>query len=162
MVNDKISVVISICRIYTLIKERLKNVLVIEIKISAYYTMRSILEMIDRQEPVAVLGFDNIIYGVEILEGLKGLNIQKVKLDKIIPLNEKIEKRAQEGIKVFIGDTFVEKICSELDYECYLIKNGIHSLIGTVERAQEIVGALKKDIERKKRFAVLRYYVMVN
>jgi len=155
IIDAGVSVIISKGETYTLMKNRLKNVPVIEIETSAYDIMSSISEVIDRHEPVVILGFDNIIYGVEILEGLKCLNIQKVKLDKTVPVADTIKKCAEEGIKIFIGDTFVEKTCRELGYECYLIKNGIHSLMGAVERAQEIIRVAKKEIERNKRLVAL-------
>lgn len=155
MVDEGVSVIISRGGTYTLIKNRLKNVSVIEIETSAYDIMSSIQAILDKREPAAVLGFDNIIYGVELLEGLKGLNIHKVKLDKTVPIAETIEKCAEEGIKVFIGDTLVERTCNELGYECHLIKNNIHSLVTAVERAQEIIMVAKNEIERNKRFAAL-------
>lgn len=154
-IDDDVSVIISRGGTYTLIKERLKNVSVIELETSAYDIMSSIKYVIDRDEPAAVLGFENIISGVELLEGLKRLNIHKVKLDKSIPMADTIKECAKNGIGIFIGDTLVEKTCLELGYECHLIKNGEGTLIGALDRAQEIILATKSEIERNKRYAAL-------
>lgn len=154
-INEDVSVIISRGGTYTLIKERLKNVSVIELETSAYDIMSSIKDVIDRDEPAAVLGFENIISGVELLEGLKRLNIHKVKLDKTVPMIDTIKECAKSGIGIFIGDTLVEKTCLELGYECHLIKNGEASLTGALDRAQEIILATKSEIERNKRYAAL-------
>ncbi|MGL4789979.1 MAG: PrpR N-terminal domain-containing protein, partial [Anaerotignaceae bacterium] len=153
--DSNVSVIISRGGTYKMIKNRIQNVSVIELETSVYDIISSIKDVIDREEPTAVIGFDNIISGLELLDGLKRLNIHKIKMDASVPMVKTIADCVQKGIKIFIGDTYVEKTCKELGYECHLIKNGKASISNTLKRAQEIIEANKNEIERNKRYEAL-------
>lgn len=151
-------VVISRGGTFKMLKERLA-VPVVELQISAYDIMSSIKNIIRSDVPVAIIGFKNIIYGYELLEGLPGINIHKIDIESNENISDKIEECVQKGIFTFMGDAIVNTICKSKGHRCFIIESGEESVRLAIERAQDILVASKKEMERTKRYVALMDYV---
>lgn len=156
IVNEKSPlVVISRGGIYSKIKDMFGSIAVVEMKISAYDIVNSIKEIFDIEEAVAVLGYENITYGFDILETIKKVNVVKVKREEGKDLRASIEECVKKGIKVFMGDTKVTRVCEEMGHKCYLIRSGEASVVSALEKADEILRILKDQMENSKRYEAL-------
>lgn len=157
-VAEGANIIISRGGTYKLLKKEI-NIPVIELQVSAYDIMNSIRLVINLKAPTAIIGFNNIIYGYDLICDLPGIDIRKIDIKNKEDIASKIQECAKEGIKTFIGDTVVNTICKKMGYRCFMIESSADSVNLTFEKARDILTASKKELERTKRLETLIDYV---
>jgi PAS domain S-box-containing protein len=157
-VEKGINVVVSRGGTFKMVKEQL-NIPVVELQISAYDIMNSTKHIIEQNEPVAIIGFNNIIYGYELLEGLQGINIHKIDIEDKQQISQKIDECVRKSIFTFMGDAIVNTVCKDMGYKCFIIESGEESVHLAIQRAQDILMASKNEVERTKRYIALMDFV---
>lgn len=148
------SIIISRGGTYKLIKEEI-DITTVELQISAYDIVKSIKSIMDEQKPVAIIGYDNIIHGYDLLLGAKGMNLHWIQIGTNETVLDKVRECIKNGIQIFLGDAIVNSVCRKLGCTCYMIESSEESVIYSIERAREILSAYKSEIERNRRYAVL-------
>ncbi|TCO76879.1 sigma 54-interacting transcriptional regulator [Marinisporobacter balticus] len=150
-------VVISRGGTFTLIKDVL-NVPVVEIQTSAYDVIANIKHIVGQNEPLAIIGHNNIIYGYDLIKEIVK-KVKKVDIERGESVAQKIKGCVAEGVHVFIGDAVVNNICKELGYTCYMLESGQDAIRSAIEEANRILMVSKYEIERSKRYMALIDYV---
>lgn len=148
------NVLISRGGTFTMIKKGLDTP-VVELKISAYDVLNSIRHIVGKNERVAIIGYNNIIYGYDLLKDMKGINIVKIDILDHDNLAEKIRECVSKGIYTFMGDAIVNTVCRKMGYQCHIIESGEDSIRWAIEEAQGILSAYKNELERTKRYEAL-------
>lgn len=157
VVDNGTKVLISRGGTFTLVKENL-NVPVVEIQTSAYDVLTNIKYIVGKNEPLAIVGYNNIIYGYDLIKEFSK-NVRKIDIEMGECVEEKIKKCVKEGITFFVGDAVVNKICERLGYTCYLLESGQDSIRSSIEEANRIIVASRYEIERSKRYMAVIDYV---
>lgn len=152
-------VVVSRGGVYSAVKVMFPSIAVVEMRIGAYDIISSLKELLNLNEPVAVLGFDNITYGFDLLQSIKKVNVMKINRADGEDIHSVVRDCANKGIKTFMGDTRVSKVCHERGYKCHLIRSGEASVRDALDKAEEILRILKDQIENNKRYVTLMDYV---
>lgn len=148
------NIIISRGGTYKLIKEEM-NVTVVELQISAYDIVKSIKNILDVQKPIAIIGYDNIIHGYNLLVGTKGMNLHRYTIGSNKTVLDIVRKCLDDGIHTFLGDTIVRNVCLKLGYPCYMIESSEESVLLAITRAQEILEGYKNQLEQNKRYTAL-------
>lgn len=156
-VDQGARVLISRGGTFTRIREQ-AEVPVVEIQISAYDIMENLKNILDGSEPVAVMGYGNVIFGYELLLSLRK-NVRQVQIGPGESPEEKILECVNSGIRVFAGDAVVNRICSSLGYTCYMLQSGKEAIGSAIEEAGRILLASNQEQERAKRYMALIDYV---
>lgn len=157
VVDAGAKVLISRGGTFTLIKDAI-NVPIVEIQTSAYDVIANIRNVIGQDQPIAIVGHRNIVYGYELIKDLVK-TVKKVDIERGESVDEKIQQCADEGITVFIGDAVVNGVCKRLGYTCYMLESGENAICSAIEEASRILIASKHEIERSKRYRALIDYV---
>lgn len=148
------NVVISRGGTFKMIKKELRAP-VVELKVSVYDVLNSIKHIVGKNEGIAILGYNNIIYGYDLLKDMLGINILKIDILDNDNLVERIKECLFKGIHTFMGDAIVNTVCQRLGYQCYMIESGEDSIGLAIEEATNILEAYKNELARAKRYEVL-------
>lgn len=140
---------------YTMIHERIRDANIFELKISALDIMNSLRYVLERKEEIGIIGYYNIIYGYDILTELIGTKMRVILLNDKESVEEKVQKCVDEGVKFFIGDTIVNRVCKKLGYECYLIESSSDSVKMAIEQANESLKNSQELLEKNRRYRAL-------
>lgn len=159
ILKKKPLVVVSRGGVYSAVKNMFASIAVVEMRVGAYDIIASLKEIFESEETVAVLGFENITYGFDLLQSIKKVNAVKINRKHGEDISFIVEDCVKKGIKTFMGDTRVSKVCQEMGYPCYLIRSGETSVKNALAKAEEILRILKEQIEDNKRYAALMDYV---
>ncbi len=157
VVDAGAKVLISRGGTFTLIRDAI-NVPIVEIQTSAYDVIANVRNVIGQDQPLAIVGHRNIVYGYELIRDLVR-TVKKVDIERGESVDEKIRQCAREGITVFIGDAVVNGVCKRLGYTCYMLESGENAICAAIEEASRILIASKCEIERAKRYMTLIDYV---
>jgi transcriptional regulator with PAS, ATPase and Fis domain len=159
ILDKKPLVVISRGGVYSAVKNMFASIAVVEMRIGAYDIINSLKDIFESDETVAVLGSENIIYGFDLLQSIKKVNAVKINRKHGEDISFIVKECVKKGIKTFMGDTRVSKVCQEMGCKCYLIRSGETSVMNALAKAEEILRILKDQIEDNKRYLALMDYV---
>lgn len=77
-----------------------------------------------REKKVAVIGAANMIYGVENLESIIDLPIQKYILDDITASDRTVDQAANDGCKIVISGLNTNKYAERIGLQTMLVETG--------------------------------------
>ncbi|MBS7526223.1 PrpR N-terminal domain-containing protein [Fusibacter paucivorans] len=129
------------------------NIPVVEIKLTAFDVFNSFKEIRHISAPIAIVGYENVIQGYDIIEDLLTVqNIVKLTLDDTESVDSQIKKLMAQGIEVFVGDTIVNSVAKKYGCKSYMIESGETAIANAIDEAIRILNAIKSDRERMKRY----------
>nr|WP_312216073.1 sigma 54-interacting transcriptional regulator [Clostridioides sp.] len=137
----------------------LYKVPVVEIKVDAYDIIESYKEVKNCDEPLGIIGFNNVIYGFDILEEILNNNITTITLEKEDDVYAAIEKYRKKGITTYIGDTTVAHIIEKLNCRGILIESRKENILRAIKEAIQIINATKIEQERRVRIETMTDFV---
>ncbi|MDF2890297.1 MAG: sigma-54-dependent Fis family transcriptional regulator [Clostridia bacterium] len=129
------------------------DVPVVEIKLTAFDVFNSLKEIHNIHQAIAIIGYQNVIQGYDIIEDLMNdRNIIKITLDNTLSVEEQIHQCIVQGVRVFVGDSIVNRIAKQLGYESYMIESGEEAITNAIEEAIRVLHAIQTERERIQRF----------
>ncbi len=129
------------------------DVPVVEIKLTAFDVFNSFKCILHINQPIAIIGYQNVIQGYDIIEELLvGLDIIKLTLDDSQSVEKQICQCMDSGIKVFVGDSIVNSIAMKHNCVSYLIESGEEAISNAMEEAIRVLHATQIERERMQRF----------
>lgn len=137
----------------------LYKVPVVEIKVDAYDIIESYKEVKNCDEPLGIIGFNNVIYGFDILEEILSNNITTITLEKEDDVYAAIEKYRKKGITTYIGDSTVAHIIEKLNCRGILIESRKENILRAIKEAIQIINATKIEQERRVRIETMTDFV---
>lgn len=124
------------------------NVPVIDIKITVYDIVKAIKEASKLGNKIAVVGFYNLLEGLEALNPLLSFDLKQIYIESEDEAFEKIEKAKHEGIDVIIGGVIQSKVAKDLGIKSVFLESGHQAIINAYKEAEIVLETLLK--ERRK------------
>ena len=127
---------------------------VVEIKVTGYDVLRTLYPYIGEQLNIAIVGYQNVVYGCRNVGEMLGLSLHEL----IIPPEdfdrdwEAVQRQvgrmvAQNDIQVVIGDSLVKGRLKVDNIEVKIIESGREAIVQAIEEARQIVQV--RENERK-------------
>jgi PAS domain S-box-containing protein len=160
-VESHVRVVISRGGTYRCIKEAGIGVPVVEICFSPFDIIESLSLAVEKQRPLAIVGYSNIInrYDEKFLKKIVKTRLTICNISEGDDVNGVVRSCAARGYTLFLGDTIVKKICDEAGYECYLHRSGNSAIQAAMDEALRINAAIKQEQELTRRLRAVIDFV---
>lgn len=151
-------IIISRGGTYTLIKDNCM-IPVVEIKVDAYDILESYKKVEDVSQPLGIVGFDNVIYGFNMIQQFLNSNITMIRVEDEGEVYSIIDKYRKEGISTFIGDSIVEKVAQSLKCKAILIESHQDAILSAVQEAIRILNATKTERYKRQQIETMIDFV---
>ncbi|ABR46460.1 putative PAS/PAC sensor protein [Alkaliphilus metalliredigens QYMF] len=157
-VNNGTRVIISRGGTYNAILKEV-DVPVVEVGITAFDILKSFKLIQQIKEPLAIIGYHNVIKGYDIIEDLfVDMDVTKIILDNTKSVEGQIKECVNKGVKVVVGDTVVNRIAPQYGCKSILIESGEEAVLSAMNEAIRVLKAAQVESDRMQRFmAVIDY-----
>jgi PAS domain S-box-containing protein len=115
--------------------------------------------MMDCQGPVGVVGYNNVVYGFDILKKLLPMEIVKVELRQAEDVESAIAAYRDTGITTFIGDTNVREVSERLGSSYIQITSQKESILTAIQEARRILQSAKAERLRAQQIITVTDFV---
>lgn len=158
VINYGARVLISRGGTYSAICEEV-DIPVVEVGLTSYDILNSFKLIRNVKEPIAIIGYENVIKGYDIIDYLfTDMKVMKVTLHSRDNIEEKIKKCVANGVKLIVGDAVVTRLAPKFGCQSVLIESSEESVANAMEEAIRILRATQLERERMQRFmAVIDY-----
>lgn len=142
----KIDAIISRGGVALKLKELQNEIPIVEIPVTGFDIIEAIYEARKISKKIAIIGFSNIIQGINRIEKIFGLHNSKVYIRKDLnDCEELIKKSINNDIRVIVGDTRVVKLAKKYNLQGILIKSREEALLSAYEEAERLINAIKQE-----------------
>ncbi|VEF46859.1 sigma-54 dependent transcriptional regulator [Bacillus freudenreichii] len=150
-------VIISRGLVTKLLKENNESVPIVDIPVQGIDLIRSLDECKKRygRKKVAVIGAANMIYGVENLESIIDLPIQKYILDDITASDRTVDQAAEDGCEIVMSGLNTNKYAEQIGLQTMLIETGKESFRQALVEAKRLAIVSRKEQEKAKRYQTI-------
>ncbi|SNS04593.1 PAS domain S-box-containing protein [Anaerovirgula multivorans] len=157
-VDNGTRVLISRGGTYNLILKEV-DVPVVEVGLTAFDILKSFKLTRQIKEPLAIIGYRNVIKGYDIIEELfSDMDVIKITLDNTDSVEARIRECVEQGVKVVVGDTVVNRIAPKCGCKSLLIESGEEAVLSAMKEAIRVLKAAQAESDRMQRFmAVIDY-----
>lgn len=135
------------------IREILK-VPVVEIKVTGYDLLRVLYPFRKTDQRIAVIGYDNVIFGSRSIAEIIGGEIVYLPIVEEAEIDEAIEK-ACLAADIVVGDTLAVRKAREKGLAYRLVKSGEEAVINAIDEAVELCKALEEEVEKRERYMTI-------
>ncbi|HDX7187756.1 TPA: sigma 54-interacting transcriptional regulator [Clostridioides difficile] len=157
-INHGTRIIISRGGTYNMLKATY-NIPIVEIKVDAYDIIKSYKEVKNSNEPFGIIGFNNVIYGFDIIEEILNKKITMIEIEKEEEIYDAIEKYRKKGINTYIGDTTVAHIVKRLNCKGILIESREENILRAIQQAEQILEATKDEQKRRLQIEAMTDFV---
>ncbi|KJS81560.1 MAG: hypothetical protein JM58_16575 [Peptococcaceae bacterium BICA1-8] len=142
----RIEAIISRGGVALKLKELQDDIPVVEIPVTGFDIIEAIYEARKISKKIAIIGFSNIIQGINRIERIMGLYNSKVYIRKDLNDCEKlIAESMKNDIRVIVGDTRVVNLAKKYMVHGILIKSREEALLSAYEEAERLINAIKQE-----------------
>jgi len=134
----------------------------IEIPVSAYdivETLTPLLDGLDRNDMIGVVGHGNVIYGFDILQTLLPTRIVKIELQQMEDIAAAIAHYRETGITTFVGDSNVKAISEELGHTGVQITSQKDSIHHSIREARRLNASIRDRQQRAQQIITVTDFV---
>ena len=107
---------------------------------------------------VAIVAFGNMVYDIESLSTILGIDLTIFPLEKAEDLAEKVEQVAQTDADIVVGGSKTIKLAAKKGLKALLIRSGDFSVRTAILEAQKIALGRKFEKEQAQKFKALADY----
>ena len=143
---------------YQVIKEAM-TIPVIEIQVNAFDILRAFKGLLHYKGPIGIIGYENVIFGIETLTEVLGLDLHKVVFKNEGEAPRQVFEIAKKGVKEFIGDTIGIKTVVEMGLNGHLILSGKEAIAYAVDEAFRVLLIRREEKARAERFRIIMDFV---
>ena len=111
---------------------------VVEIDVSGYDILRTLLLFKDSKDPIELIGFPNVCHGVNQVAELLGISISYQVIHSSQEVHQAVENAISRGIQIIIGDTVTLTTARRFGLEGIMITSGPESVEQAVIQAKEV------------------------
>ena len=160
-VESQARVVISRGGTYRLIQQADIGVPAVEIRFSPFDLIESLSAVIEKKQPLAIVGYSNFINSRDesILKKIIKTKLIIVNINDYDDVVAVVNSCAAQGYSLFIGDTIVKETCDAAGYECYLHQSSDASIQSAMDEAIRITAALRQEHELARRLRTVIDFV---
>ncbi|MFD1706178.1 sigma 54-interacting transcriptional regulator [Siminovitchia sediminis] len=150
-------VIISRGLVTKLLKEYHEAVPIVDIPVQGIDLIRSLVESKKRfgRKKVAVIGAANMIYGVENLEEIIDLPIQKYILDDITSSDKTVDQAVKDGCEIILSGLNTNKYAKQIGIQTMLIETGKESFRQALVEAKRLAVVSRKEQEKARRYQTI-------
>ncbi|WP_020612385.1 sigma-54-dependent Fis family transcriptional regulator [Sediminispirochaeta bajacaliforniensis] len=135
--SHDIDLIISRGGTASLLKKQL-NKIVIEIRVTGYDLLRAIYPHFIANKRIALVGYENIIYGVRSISDILDAYLGIFTITQSIDVESVIEKAIRWGTDIIIGDAVSIGLGRKKGIEVQLIKSGKEAIENAVQEALQL------------------------
>lgn len=132
---------------------------VVEIHVSAYDILESVQRAGAVEGPVAVVGYNNVVDGFDLLRELLPFEIIKVELHAEDQVLDVISQHRDRGIRTYIGDANVTRITQALGCRGIVIFSQKDSIMTAMREARRIHRAARIEKQRTQQITTITDFV---
>jgi PAS domain S-box-containing protein len=160
-IESHVRVIISRGGTYRLIKQSNIGVPIVEIRSSPFDLIESLSMIMEKEGPLAIIGYSNVInnYDKKFLKKLLKADLTIINLGENDDVKEVVSSCAAQGYSVFLGDAIVKNVCDDAGYDCYLQQSGSSAIQAAMDEALRICAALKQELEQARRLRIVIDFV---
>lgn len=152
-------VIISRGGTYKMIKEKV-SIPVVEIKVNAYDVLRQFQGLIGCKDTIGIAGYQNVIYGCDVIEDVLGINLIKIEIEKEEDGFNQVAKATKKyEINICIGDTIGARSAAKLGLKSRLIRSGKEAVVYSINEAFRMAEALKVEKGRSEQIRTIIDFV---
>ncbi|MDK2836382.1 MAG: hypothetical protein PWP21_1159 [Thermosediminibacterales bacterium] len=151
-------VIISRGGTYQAIKEEVK-IPVVEINVNAFDILRAFKGLIGYKGPIGIVGYENVIFGIETLTEVLNLKLYKVVFTDEDKAPRQVYELASKGVKEFVGDTIGIKTVREMGLSGRLITSGKEAIISSINEAYRVLNIRRRERAKTKRFQIIMDFI---
>lgn len=143
---------------YQVIKEALA-IPVVEIQVNAFDILRAFKGLLNYNGSIGIIGYENVIFGIETLTEVLGLDLHKVVFKDEDEAPRQVFEIAKKGVKEFVGDTIGIKTVVEMGLNGHLILSGKEAIAYAVDEAFRVLKIRREEKARAERFKIIMDFV---
>lgn len=144
---------------YRMLKAEFPKVPIVEIKVSAFDILQSFEKVKDSGGTIGVVGYSNVVYGMDILRRILNCNFIEVQLKQESDIYEVIKEHKSRGIETYIGDANIIPIVRKLNCKGILITSRKESILSAIQEARRICMATREEKERVQEITTITDFV---
>jgi transcriptional regulator with PAS, ATPase and Fis domain len=128
---------------------------VVEIRITAYDVLRTALDLGDFGQPVAVVGFDQFVEGVQPVYELLKVPFAVFSIQSAEELPGVMAEIRRRGLRRVVGDAISTQVATSHDLEVRLIETGSQAVHEALEKALAIHSNILDQLKRARQLETL-------
>jgi transcriptional regulator with PAS, ATPase and Fis domain len=128
---------------------------VVEIHITAYDVLRTALDLGDFDQPVAVVGFDQFVEGVQPVYELLKVPFAVFSIQSAEELPGVMAEIRRRGLRRVVGDAISTQVAASHDLEVRLIETGPQAVHEALEKALAIHSNILDQLKRTRQLETL-------
>lgn len=140
-------VIVSRGGTFELIRQEV-SVPVVEIGVSPYDVIEALCNLPKDVGRVAVVGFEQVVYGFDIICKIMPLDIVKIHLDVQCDIAQEAQRYRDAGIAVCIGDSNARQVARILGCRAVIISSRYRLLTAALVEARRIVDSIEEEKRR--------------
>lgn len=122
---------------------------VVEIQVSGYDILRSLILIKEYKQKVELIGFPNICRGVVSVAHLLDIDIPYTTIHSQDEVDEAVSMAKAKGVQVLLGDTVTVQTAEKYGLQGMMITSGRESVLEAFQQVQEI-NAMFNPLKRKQ------------
>lgn len=156
-----VEVIISRGGTAQIIEEAVPTMPVVEIPVSPYDMLEAIYSAKQYGKNILVMGFENIINGVEKLGPILDINIRAYLLESEENGERYVKQLINSGekIDVLLGGTVAENLALKYNIPTVLLETGGSAIDLSIKEAKKLVKVRRKEKEKTEQFRAILHYI---
>ncbi len=155
-----VEIIISRGGTASIIKKTVSSVLVVEIPVSPYDLLNAVNSAKKYGNNIIVIGFQNVIEGVELLGPILDLNMKTHQIHDAEDGEKYIQKLINSGEKIdaILGGTVAETLSKKYNIPTVLLESSSNAIDASIKEARRLLEATRREKEKTEQFkAVLNH-----
>ena len=137
------------------IKNKVKELSVIEIQISGFDLIRTIYQAKQETNKIVIAGFEPFTYGIEELGEIMAIDIEVLTLKEAWYnqpnlIKDELRKIKEKKYNWLVGDNVSVELAKEIGMHAKLISSGKGALIQAICEAERVANVKRREIEKAK------------
>lgn len=144
-----------------IIEEAVQSIPVVEIPVSPYDLLRDIYSAKKYGKNIFVIGFQNVIEGVELLGPILDINMRTYQIHNEEDGERYIKQLINSGEKIdaLLGGTVAENLSLKYNIPTVLLETSASVIDSSIKDARKFVEATRKEKEKTEQFKAILHYI---
>lgn len=143
-INDGIEVIVSRGGTASLLEKEV-DIPMVYIQVTITDILQSLLELKKMPDNIGIVGFENMIYGVEEIAKILNTNFVEILISKAEEADMKINRAINRGIDFIVGDAISVKLAKKYGINGKFINSGKESIYRALQEALLIAKVRRQD-----------------
>lgn len=132
---------------------------VVEIQVTAFDILRAFKDLLHYKDPIGIVGYGNVVFGIETLTEVLGLNLYKVVFKSEDEAPRQVFQVASMGVKEFVGDAIGIKTVRDMGLRGHLIISGREAIMSAIDEAMRALRIRREERAKAKRFSIIMDFI---